>query len=378
MGTEALYLEADAARLLMLPWNAQLTSRDRWSTFAASCFERVYGEAPDEWVIRVADEAAPRSRLAAALPKPLLHSANAESPQRSVRMSVLEGLGQIVQKDPTFDGCVIEIGREGACLLVVVAGQLLRTRVRRFAGDEELAAAARSEWAAAAEDDRKPNLVIGPAEAASRIGAPIAAALGAKRVIALPRPVKQRRSWFGARFDIDFATERARIPLAAWALAAAATLVCCTLAAWLEPVWRLHGELAQQQTDATRLIEAVDDPATRATRSSATAGNDAEASAQANTLMRDLQLPWAQLLDRLEASQVPKVHLVSFEVSRGFSGLQILAEAATLDDLLTYTKRLPGGPIAAARLTHHEWQGDKGPRFLLASIQADLKPSAPR
>jgi hypothetical protein len=378
MGADSVRVEAGAARLLMLPWNAQLTSRDRWSTFAASCFERVYGEAADDWVIRVTEEPAPRARLAAALPRVALHGANGESSRRSIKLSVLEGLGQVLQEDPKFNGCVVEVGRDGACLLVLVAGQLLRTRVRRFTGDDELAAAARSEWAAAAEDGRTPTLAIGPADAASRAGARIATALGAKRVIALPQAVKPRRSWFGARFDVDFARDRARTPLAAWALAAGAVLVGCAMAAWLEPAWRLHAALVQQQAEATQLVQAAADQGVRAARAGNAPGHDAEANAQANALMRDLQLPWLQLLDHLEASQVPKVHLVSLEVGRGFSGLQILAEAASLDDLLTYTKRLPGGPIAAARLTHHEWQGETGPRFLLASIQADLKPTPAR
>jgi hypothetical protein len=288
-------------------------------------------------------------------------------------LSLLEHLERLLQREPKFDGCVIEIGRDGACLLVLVGGELLRTRVRRFDSDETLAAAVRSEWAViAANASAAPIVAIAPGEAASGVGARIGAALGASRIIALTAAAKQRRSWLGPRFDVDFGRDRMRTPLAAWALAVGALLACVATAAWLEPAWRLHGRLAMQQAEAVRLSHdtGLHGPAARA---SAALARDAEAGTQASVLMRDLQVPWAQLFDRLEASQIPKVHLVSVQIGHGFSGLQILAEAASLDDLLAYTKQLPGGPIAAARLTHHEWQDEGGPRYLLASIQADLK-----
>ena len=73
-------------RLLVLPWVAQLTSAERWRALAASRFEQTYGEAPEAWLLRVADDLPPRPRLAVALP------AASTSTLREVKSPVLPSL----------------------------------------------------------------------------------------------------------------------------------------------------------------------------------------------------------------------------------------------------------------------------------------------
>jgi hypothetical protein len=139
---------ASHARMLLLPWLPQLTRPDRWLSLAASRFEQTFGEAPDGWELRVAQDLPPRARLAAAIPSALLRSLQAVARLRAVKIGLLDALGGLLEREAAFSGCVAQVGPDSACLLMLWRGQLRRIRMRRFDALEDLAAAARSEWIA--------------------------------------------------------------------------------------------------------------------------------------------------------------------------------------------------------------------------------------
>jgi hypothetical protein len=179
---------ASHVRMLLLPWVAPLTRRERWQSLAASRFEQTFGQAPDGWVLRVADDLPPRARLAAALPEALLGCLRAAAPLRSVRIAVLEGLGALLQREPAFSGCVAQVATDHACLLMLWRGELRRIRTRRFEALDDLAAAARSEWVAARGSESKGAgdavalATVGPCQG---IAAQLAGAIGCRRVLEL-------------------------------------------------------------------------------------------------------------------------------------------------------------------------------------------------
>ena len=176
------------ARLLLLPWFDQLTRPERWNSLAVSCFEQTFGEPPDGWALRVADDLPPRARLAAALPETLLHSLRTIAKVRSVRIGLLDALGLLLKREPDYSGCVAQIEPHRASLLMMWRGDLTRVRTRRFDAIQHLAAVARSEWISTPGGDsdraaRKVSVaVLGDSHGAA---ASLAGALGCSRVLEL-------------------------------------------------------------------------------------------------------------------------------------------------------------------------------------------------
>ncbi len=181
-------IAASHVRMLVLPWLPQLTRPDRWLSFAAGRFEQTFGEPPDDWVLRVADDLPPRARLAAAIPAALLKSLQHAARIRTLRIGLLDALGALLQREPVFSGCVAQVGPDSASLLMLWRGELRRVRMRRFDAFEEVAVAARSEWVAARgmEPDRAAAgaavALLGNTHGAEAL---LARALGCSRVVQL-------------------------------------------------------------------------------------------------------------------------------------------------------------------------------------------------
>lgn len=184
---------ASRARIFLMPWVPQLTTPQRWRALAASRFEQSYGELPDDWSLRVADDLPPRPRLAVALPVPLLRTIQDVVKPRRLVIGLLEALGALLVREPAFHGCVAQIGPKSACLLMICGGELRRVRTRRYEAPEEIIAAARSEWAAAAATrEGAAEKTLKPAAATVALlgtgtssAATLASALGASRVLEL-------------------------------------------------------------------------------------------------------------------------------------------------------------------------------------------------
>lgn len=65
-------LSSHFARLLLVPWNAELSTPDELQAYAAAAFENVYGEAAAGWDVRVSPERPGAPRVACAVDRELL------------------------------------------------------------------------------------------------------------------------------------------------------------------------------------------------------------------------------------------------------------------------------------------------------------------
>jgi hypothetical protein len=179
---------AGHVRMLLLPWLPQLTRAERWLSLAASRFEQTFGEAPDGWVLRVAQDVPPRARLAAAIPRALLQSLQAAARLGAVRIGLLDALGALLCREPAFSGCVAQVGSDSACLLMLWRGELRRIRTRRFDALEELAVAARSEWIAVRapqSDGAAVRVTVAVLGESPGVATHLSAAIGGSRVVQL-------------------------------------------------------------------------------------------------------------------------------------------------------------------------------------------------
>jgi hypothetical protein len=173
----------------------------------------------------------------------------------------------------------------------------------------------------------------------------------------------------GRRLRIDFASRRQPVPLASWFLLA---LGWCSIgvACWhLAPRWQLRDRLTVQRAGLEEQLQQAG--GTRAPTRAVSLTDQAEAHA----VLAQLHRPWQPLFDRFESVDVPKVYLVQLSVESGFREVQLLAEAARLDDVLSYSKRLAGdGTVRTVRLTHHEWRNAPIGRVVVANLTAELGP----
>jgi hypothetical protein len=176
-----------------------------------------------------------------------------------------------------------------------------------------------------------------------------------------------RASLLGRRFEIDFNGSQARTPPLAWLLLTMG--LCALLAAVFDfaPRWARHGEL-QIQLEALQAQQLKLPPAGAASRK-ATAADSTEI----RTLMDEFNRPWMLLFERLESSELPGVHLLQVSVDSRFQAVEMLAEGASLDEVVKYSSRLAAErPVHAVRLTHHEWRASPGARVVVASLTAEL------
>lgn len=74
------------------------------------------------------------------------------------------------------------------------------------------------------------------------------------------------------------------------------------------------------------------------------AGSDSEA-ARANAIRRQLNLPWAELFNAIEASKGDSIALLSIAPDAPLRQLKLAGEAKTFADVLDYVKRLNGIPM---------------------------------
>lgn len=89
---------------------------------------------------------------------------------------------------------------------------------------------------------------------------------------------------------------------------------------------------------------------------------------------RQLNTPWAALLDALEAHTPDDVALVSIEPDPRQNGLRLQAEAKTLDTLLAYAKELDRmAPFDGVRLIKHETNEQDANRPLRLSLEIRLQ-----
>jgi hypothetical protein len=171
----------------------------------------------------------------------------------------------------------------------------------------------------------------------------------------------------GPRFDVDFCARRARVPPLAWLLLVAGLICVASALADLVPRWRRLDRLSAQRAAVELQIQQLSGGIVPSH-----AASTADL-AEARTVLGDLSRPWKPLFDRFESVDGPKVHLVQLAVDSHFQGMQVLAEASRLDDVLQYSQKLAGdGLVRSVRLTHHEWRAASGTRVVVANLTAEL------
>lgn len=192
----AVNLACRWSRILVLPWIAQLTREERWRNYARTRFEQVFGQAGDEWDLRIGRDAPGCDRIAVAWPERLRSAIASHGNVRTVRVDLLERLGVLLRHEPRFTGCLLELESDGAGFLLMLQGNVRRARWCRFDDADGLIGAVQSEWAivgheAGAQPNSRPALALTPpapvtGSERAQIVAALAGNLGFRRAFCLP------------------------------------------------------------------------------------------------------------------------------------------------------------------------------------------------
>ncbi|SPE23219.1 hypothetical protein SBBP1_210013 [Burkholderiales bacterium] len=166
----------------------------------------------------------------------------------------------------------------------------------------------------------------------------------------------------------------------AWLLLAGGAVALSAGALACRPGWHRQANLAQQRITVeaalARLGAAPVAPGDGVGRRGATRKGETEALLEADAIVRELDRPWHDLFDQLEAataSGATGVHLVQLAVEPKFTALQLVAEGRDLDKLVRFSQRLTGGaPIRTMTMTHHEWRDALGAHVVSATMRGDL------
>jgi Tfp pilus assembly protein PilN len=154
-------------------------------------------------------------------------------------------------------------------------------------------------------------------------------------------------------------------------MALAAALACGAVVAW---------QALQVQAELTRVRESLQAVQREKGRRPAQSAEPVKPllSAQQrqgwSQMARQLNTPWAALLDALEATTPDTIALVSIEPDASQGSVRLQVEAKTLDTLLAYAKSLNSVPLfASVNLTKHETNEQDGNRPLRLSVDIRLK-----
>ena len=155
------------ARLFVLPSSTALNSEARWSAFATSRFEDLFGDGAEGWSLRVVAERPGRPRLVVALPMGLMRTLEGllERRLRSVRIDSLMRLDEMRRREAGYTGALVDVGAQHALVALMIDGTLHRLRLRRMTPSlDELRAALTVEWAALGRSDALPALAVAPGD----------------------------------------------------------------------------------------------------------------------------------------------------------------------------------------------------------------------
>lgn len=98
-----------------------------------------------------------------------------------------------------------------------------------------------------------------------------------------------------------------------------------------------------------------------------------------NQIARQLNIPWAQLLDALENATPPDIALVAIEPDARRASIRLQAEARALEPLLAYPGALrASGLFDDAVLVKHETNEQDGAKPMRLSLDVRFKAEAPR
>ena len=158
-------------------------------------------------------------------------------------------------------------------------------------------------------------------------------------------------------------------------LAALAGLLLCLVAAW-----QAHRTLTQLD-DANGEVAGVQaefDQRARQKRPQADTGISEEQALAVNAAIRQLNLPWRDVLDAVEAGTPPSLELLSLEPDAKRSVIRIEAETADSDHMLEAVESLKTQPfLAGVFLTRHAIEETDPHHALRLQIEAAWRSAAP-
>ena len=173
-------------RLFVLPYSEALSSEARWSAYAHSRFEDLFGDGTDGWSLRVVAERPGRPRLVAALPMAVMRTLEGllDRRLRSVRIDSLIRLDDMRRREAGYTGALVDVGAQHALVALMIDGTLHRLRLRRMVPSlDELRATLTVEWAALGRGDALPALAIAPGDV-------LATSDGAELAVLAPRLIR--------------------------------------------------------------------------------------------------------------------------------------------------------------------------------------------
>jgi len=125
---------------------------------------------------------------------------------------------------------------------------------------------------------------------------------------------------------------------------------------FLTAIWKIY----TLRTDSTLLVTAIQQTQMAAATKAPTPIQNARSITQehvqaVNSAIRQLNLPWRDILNALEQATPSHIALLAIEPDSTHNLIRATAEAKTADAMLGYLDRLNRSPFfVAASLTHHE------------------------
>ena len=170
-----------------------------------------------------------------------------------------------------------------------------------------------------------------------------------------------------------------RVPLWLWPLLSFALMLVLG-ALWQLGTLHQHTEQAQADLADTRehLSQRAGQPRRTAARSAQALVLPPEQVSAINAAVRQLNLPWDELLETLEAAAHPRVALLELHPEAATRRLQGVAEAKSADDMIAYIERLKAQELLdGVLLSSHqvnEQDRNKPVRFEFSITWKDVEP----
>jgi hypothetical protein len=303
------------------------------------------GLKPDDLVVRWQAQGEQR-QLACALPRSALHRLQEVLARSGVRLGTVEG--ELVQTfNAQRDGlsvqrAVLAVTRDGGTQFgLIVDGAFAAVRFqpgKRNAERLQYEGTALLRCAGLAADEG----VKFVADAAPDVALPEAWTQSTPSVVAGRRP---------RRLDLDLSSARSRVS------PAGRTMLATGIVAAIAAAWYLQGALVtrdqgthEQSELQTALSEA------QGTRGDSLSPKDARAAKAAAAILRDLSVPWPDLMATFESAARSNVALLAVEPASNRNEVRFAGEAKSSEAMFDYLDALRGETLREVTLVSHQVQ----------------------
>jgi Tfp pilus assembly protein PilN len=158
-----------------------------------------------------------------------------------------------------------------------------------------------------------------------------------------------------ARLDLDLSPTRPRVPLTSWLLLAVGALAATFAMVQFQTA---SAERGREARSLSALEASLNEPAGRS--ATAATPQDARTARESAAALRELQVPWANLLLALESVAGRNVALLSIEPSAQRQEVRITAEAKNSAAMLDFLDSLRAQSLRDVALTSHQVQSQAG------------------